>query len=117
MNGKRFKGGGKRLNEQLKQELEGEVSMEELKKSLDSSNMSSCPGWDGISYKCIAKLWEFLRTPMLNMARESFREGILSNTLRTGMLKLIPKGKNNTRVENWRPISLLSTSYKIISVA
>ncbi len=52
---------------------------------------------------------------MLNMAKESFREGILSNTLRTGMLKLIPKGKNNTRVEDWRPISLLSTSYKIIS--
>jgi hypothetical protein len=106
---------GKRLSEETKQELEGEVTMEELKKSLDSSNMSSCPGWDGISYKCIAKLWEVIRTPMLNMARESFRDGILTSTLRTGMLKLIPKGKNNTRVEDWRPISLLSTSYKIIS--
>jgi hypothetical protein len=52
---------------------------------------------------------------MLNMARESFREGILSNTLRAVMLKLIPKGKNNTLVEDWRPISLLSTSYKVIS--
>ncbi len=106
---------GKKLSEETKQELEGEVTMEELKKSLDSSNMSSCPGWDGISYKCIAKLWEVIRIPMLNMARESFREGLLTNTLRTGMLKLIPKGKNNTRVEDWRPISLLSTSYKIIS--
>ncbi len=105
----------KRLSEETKQELEGEVSMEELKKSLDSSNMSSCPGWDGISYKCLNKLWEFIKVPMLNMARESFREGILSSTLRTGMLKLIPKGKNNTRVEDWRPISLLSTSYKVIS--
>ena len=35
---------GKRLSEETKQELEGEVSMEELKKSLDSSYMSSCPG-------------------------------------------------------------------------
>jgi hypothetical protein len=89
--------------------------MEELKKSLDTSNMSSCPGWDGISYKCLAQLWQYIKLPMLNMANESFREGILSSTLRTGMLKLIPKGKNNTRVEDWRPISLLSTSYKIIS--
>ncbi len=111
----RVQQGGKRLGENIKQELEGEVTMEELKKSLDSSNMSSCPGWDGISYKCIARLWEFIKIPMLNMTRESFREGILTNTLRTGMLKLIPKGKNNTRVEDWRPISLLSTSYKIIS--
>jgi hypothetical protein len=91
------------------------VTMEELKKSLDTSNMSSCPGWDGISYKCLAKLWQYIKVPMLNMANESFRVGILSSTLRTGMLKLIPKGKNNTRVEDWRPISLLSTSYKIIS--
>jgi hypothetical protein len=52
---------------------------------------------------------------MLNMSRESFHEGMLTSTLRTGMLKLIPKGKNNTRVEDWRPISLLSTSYKVIS--
>jgi hypothetical protein len=77
--------------------------------------MSSCPGWDGISYKCLAKLWDYIKVPKLNMARESFREGILTNTLRTGMLKLIPKGKNNTRVEDWRPISLLSTSYKVLS--
>jgi hypothetical protein len=89
--------------------------MEELKKSLDSSSMSSCPGWDGISYKCLSKLWEFIKVPMLNMARESFECGLLSSTLRTGMLKLIPKGKNNTRLEDWRPISLLSTSYKVIS--
>ncbi len=111
----RLRGEGKKLSEELKEELEGEVAMEELKKSLATSNMSSCPGWDGISYKCLSKLWEFIKTPMLNMAKESFREGILSSTLRTGMLKLIPKGKNNRRVEDWRPISLLATSYKLIS--
>jgi hypothetical protein len=49
------------------------------------------------------------------MANESFNNGTLSPTLRTGLIKLIPKGKNNNRVEDWRPISLLPTSYKIIS--
>jgi hypothetical protein len=63
----------------------------------------------------LLRLWEWIKIPMLNMSRESFHEGILTNTLRTGMLKLIPKGKNNNRVEDWRPISLLSTSYKVIS--
>jgi hypothetical protein len=104
-----------RLSENTKRDLEVEVTLEELKKSLDTSNMSSCPGWDGISYKCLAKLWDYIKIPMLNMAKESFSNGILTNTLRTGMLKLISKGKNNTRVEDWRPISLLPTSYKIIS--
>jgi hypothetical protein len=35
--------------------------------------------------------------------------------LRTGLIKLIPKGKDSKRVEDWRPITLLPTSYKIIS--
>ena len=77
--------------------------------------MTSCPGWDGISYKCLSKLWEHIRVPLRNMANESFSNGILSSTLRTGLIKLIPKGKNNTRVEDWRPITLLPTSYKVIS--
>ena len=40
---------------------------------------------------------------------------ILSPALRTGLIKLIPKGKGAARVEDWRPITLLPTSYKIIS--
>ena len=106
---------GRKLDEETKGSLEGMITMDELKKSLDGSNMSSCPGWDGVSYKCLSTLWEYLKYPMLKMAHESFQNGILSSTMRTGVIKLIPKGKNNTRVEDWRPISLLSTSYKVIN--
>jgi hypothetical protein len=70
------------LSENTKRELEGEVTLEELKKSLNTSNMSSCPGWDGISYKCLANLWKFIKIPMLNMAKESFANGILTSTLK-----------------------------------
>jgi hypothetical protein len=60
-------------------------------------------------------MWEFLKTPIKKMANAGFEQGLLSPTLRTGLIKLIPKGKNNSRVEDWRPITLLTTSYKIIS--
>ena len=49
------------------------------------------------------------------MANEGFEQGFLSPTLRTGLIKIIPKGKNNTKVSDWRPITLLTTSYKLIS--
>jgi exonuclease III len=99
----------------IKDSLEGEITGEELEKSLKSSNMNSCPGWDGVAYKLLKKTWEFLKTPICNLANECFNQGLLSPTLRTGLIKLIPKGKNNSRVEDWRPITLLTTSYKIIS--
>jgi len=106
---------GRKLDEGVKESLEGEITLEELTKSMKSSNLSSCPGWDGISYKCLSKLWEYIKIPLLNMANESFEKGELSPTLRTALIKLIPKGKNNSKVGDWRPISLLPTSYKIIS--
>jgi len=103
------------VSDELKNELEGEINIEELNKSLEGSNMSSCPGWDGVSYKMLKTLWRFLQVPLLNMANECFHEGLLTSTFRTGIIKLIPKGKDNKRVEDWRPITLLTTSYKLIS--
>jgi hypothetical protein len=60
-------------------------------------------------------MWDFLKTPIRKMANTGFKQGFLSPTLRRGLIKLIPKGKNKSRVEDWRPITLLTTSYKIIS--
>jgi len=97
---------GRKLDDNIKQSLEGVITVEELKKSMSSSNLSSCPGWDGISYKCLNKLWEYIKIPLLNTANESFEKGELSPTLRTALIKLIPKGKNNSKVGDWRPIPL-----------
>jgi hypothetical protein len=106
---------GQKLPENIMDGLEEEISADELEKSLKNSNLSSYPGWDGVSYKLLKKMWEFLKTPIKKMANAGFEQGFLSPTLRTGLIKLIPKGKNNSRVEDWRPITLLTTSYKIIS--
>jgi hypothetical protein len=51
----RLLGEGKKLTEEEKHSLEGEVTFEELEKALDSSNFESTSGWDGISFKVIKK--------------------------------------------------------------
>jgi len=43
----------KKLTEDEKMSLEGEITLVELEKALKSSNMGSSSGWDGISYKVI----------------------------------------------------------------
>jgi exonuclease III len=47
---------GKKLTDDERDSLEGEVTLEELEKALDSSNFGSSSGWDGISFKVIKKL-------------------------------------------------------------
>ena len=82
---------GRRLTDEEREQLEGEITGEELLESLNNSNFNSASGWDGISFKLIRKFWAFLGPFLLRSANESIREGELSSTFKMGMIKIIPK--------------------------
>jgi hypothetical protein len=86
-----------------------------LLESLNNSNLSSSNGWDGISYRTIKKYWANLGALTQRMANESMQEGIMTESFRVGIIKLIPKKGNCNKIEDWRPITLLSCGYKILS--
>jgi exonuclease III len=108
-------GGRRKLSEGERISLEGEITMEEIEAALKESNMDSASGWDGVSYYMLSKIWSLIRGLLTKCARECFEHGRLSNTFRTGIIRLIPKKKESDKIEDWRPITLLSCSYKIIS--
>jgi hypothetical protein len=105
----------RRLTEEEKMELEGEVTLEELTESLEDSNFHSSSGWDGISYKVIRKYWGLLGPIMKVMTNEVVETGELIETFKLGLIKLIPKKGNAKKVGDWRPITLLVCGYKILS--
>jgi hypothetical protein len=89
--------------------------MEEVKRALDGSNFGSSSGWDGITFKVIRKLWESLKHPMLKMIRETFESCELMESFKLGLIRLIPKKGDASKVGDWRPITLLCCGYKLIS--
>jgi len=103
------------LTQEEKDSLEGEITEEELTQSLKKSNLNSSSGWDGVSYRLIQKFWNLLSKLTANMANESFLRGELIETFKLGLIKLIPKKGNAEKVGDWRPITLLSCGYKLIS--
>jgi hypothetical protein len=105
----------KKLSEEEKLSLEGEVTLEELLKALKSSNLNSSNGWDGVSYQVLAKFFVSLGPLLVKLANECFLRGELSETFRLGIIKLIPKKGEASKVEDWRPITLLCCGYKLIS--
>ena len=105
----------RKLTREERDQLEGEITENELDEALKTSNMGSSSGWDGISFKVIKKYWKWVGPLILKMARETFREGNLTETFRIGLIKLIPKKGNAHKVEDWRPITLLSCGYKLMS--
>ena len=53
---------------------------------------------------------------IMNYINFTETQGILSANQRVGVITLLPKGtKDKKALKNWRPITLLSTLYKIIS--
>jgi hypothetical protein len=108
---------GSILTAEEKNNLDQPLSVWELDKSLDSANMKSAPGQDGYSNLVIKKCWKYLRLPLLNYANHCFSTGILTPNFRSAVIKLIPKKGDVSQLKNWRPISLLSNLYKILSRA
>jgi len=104
-----------KLNETEKRLLESEISLEELDAALKEANKKSAPGLDGLSLRFIEKFWNIFRVPLHKYALCCFGKGSLSDTFRSAVVRLIPKKGDTSNLKNWRPISLLSNMYKLIS--
>ena len=104
-----------KLSQEEKVRLDNPISLDELDKAIKTSNKRSAPGIDGTSNVMITKIWDLVRVPLHNYATCCFRKGKLTETFRTACIRLIPKKGNTKQIKNWRPISLLSCYYKIIS--
>ncbi len=104
-----------KLDDNEREWLECPLSLAELDESVNSLNLRSAPGIDGVSNKFIFKFWRYLREPLHRYAVRCIERGALTDTFRTAIIRLIPKKGDTTQLKNWRPISLLSCYYKIIS--
>jgi hypothetical protein len=97
--------------------LDSPLTIVELDSSMEKCNLRSAPGIDGMSNAFIKKFWQYFRVPLFNYANTCFHKKNLTTNFRSASIKLIPKQGDITELKNWRPISLLSNMYKIISRA
>ena len=105
------------LTPEEKAQLELPISKHELDQALTSMKNNKSPGMDGYSPEFFKKFWDQLGWFFLESINESFANGHLTESQTQGMITCIPKsGKARNLLQNWRPISLLNTSYKLISL-
>ena len=96
--------------------LESDITLDEIADFLRNINLDSSPGYSGISYHFIKIFFKPLGTFMVKAAKAIFDKGILPTAFRIGIISLIPKGNKDKRfLQNWRPICLLDSCYKIFS--
>jgi hypothetical protein len=106
-----------KLDQDEKDNLDQPLRIGELDEAVKTLNLRSAPGVDGVSNRFIVKFWKYFREPLFRYATTCINNGKLTDTFRTAIIRLIPKKGDTTQLKNWRPISLLSCYYKIISKA
>jgi exonuclease III len=104
-----------KLNNDEKDRLDQELTLQEFDKAVQQSKLNSSPGIDGLSNKFIKKFWQYFRKPLFNYTTFCFDAGRLTENFRTAKIRLIPKKSDPKKIGNWRPISLLNCFYKLIS--
>ena len=105
----------KSLTDDVKEDLDKDISMEELLQAIKSINSGKAPGPDGLPIEFYKTFQKQLLTPLLDMFNESFNNEILPPTLRLATIILILKpGKIATDCSSYRPISLMGVDTKIL---
>ena len=105
------------LTENEMNSCEGEITLDEATKALKDMNSGSSPGPDGLSTEFYRSFWAELGEIVVKSFNKSFITGSLSHTQTSAILTLIHKGKElpRNKLQNWRPISLTNTDYKILA--
>ena len=100
-----------------KNNLDKDISIEELGKALSTMKNDSAPGNDGLTNSFYKVFWNKIKNLIFESFNASYHAGELSFTQRQAIITLIHKGKDLPRdsLSNWRPISLTNTDYKILA--
>lgn len=106
----------KKLSEEQKQSCEGNITTIEIKNILKDMKHDKTPGIDGIPIEFYKFFWNDLGHFLVRSIQSAFATGELSITQKRGIITCIPKAdKPRVFLKNWRPISLLTSDYKLIT--
>ena len=104
------------LTEQESHGLEHDITLEECYTVLKNMKNNKSPGSDGFTVEFYRYFWTELKHPMIRSFQDAFKNGLLSDSQRLGIITCLPKpGKAKEYIKNWRPVTLLNVDYKILS--
>ncbi|CAM2095831.1 unnamed protein product [Caretta caretta] len=97
--------------------LELPLTLAEFSEALRRIPTNKSPGMDGLTVEFYRAFWDILGPDLVTVWAESLQSGVLPLSCRRAVLALLPKKGDLRDLRNWRPVSLLSTDYKIVAKA
>lgn len=91
------------------------VSDLEIKEAVYGIGQARAPGSDGFTGAFYQQFWNLITPDVNKMVRGFFETSIMERSINHTHICLIPKSTEASMMKDYRPISLCSVSYKIIS--
>ena len=93
------------------------LSSAELESALKKMEIDKSPGIDGLTSNFYKHFWPLIGPDVTKVFNHSFKHGLLTRSQRRGIITLVFKKGDRSKLQNWRPITLLNTDYKILTKA
>jgi len=90
-------------------------SVEEVKAAVWDCDNFKCPGPDGVNFGFIKNFWDILKDDVMRFLVEFHKNGRLAKGINITFIALIPKVDSPQRLNDFRPISLVGSMYKILA--
>ena len=95
--------------------LESPFTEEEIFKAIFQMDRDKAPGPDGFTIAVFQDCWEVIKEDLVKVFTEFHRSGIINQSTNASFIVLLPKKSMSRRISDFRPISLITSLYKIIA--
>lgn len=103
------------MEEEEAEEVMSLVTKEEVESVIKSMEKEKSPGLDGWTIEIFLHFFELIREEITEVVEESRKKGEVYSPFNATFIALIPKKEAHETFEDFRPISLCNSIYKIIA--
>nr|GEX60237.1 RNA-directed DNA polymerase, eukaryota [Tanacetum cinerariifolium] len=96
-------------------DLERGVSRDEIRSAVWDCGENKSPGPDGFTFEFFRKYWECIGPDFCAAVEHFFENGLFSKGCNSSFVALIPKVTDAEFVNDYRPISLIGSVYKVVT--